>query len=142
VRKHFFQRLWDRLRRGPSPPRQEMQYFDLDLTTSESLYSQAACEQRPPEDLAADLICTGLAKRRASHDLLQRWESLSTREQEVAALICLNYTYRQIAGRLYLSADTVRTYARKAMYKFNTHSREELRILLQDWDFSQWDRRY
>ena len=65
--------------------------------------------------------------------------SLTPREQDVAALACLGYTNRQIAARLGISPDTVKTHVRNLLHKFELHSKDELRSLLQDWDFSAWE---
>jgi DNA-binding CsgD family transcriptional regulator len=69
---------------------------------------------------------------------MARWYSLSPREQQVAALICLNYTSRQIAARLRISPETVKTHTRNLLSKFDLRTRVELRELLADWDFSAW----
>ena len=49
-------------------------------------------------------------------------------------------TNRQIAARLMISPETVKTHLRNAQYKFDVHSKAELRALLSDWDFSAWDK--
>ena len=66
------------------------------------------------------------------------WEGLSPREQEVVALACLGRTNRQIAARLYLSPETIKTHMRHAQRKFGVANKSELRALLVDWDFSGW----
>ena len=60
--------------------------------------------------------------------------------KEIAALICLNYTSRQIAAKLHISPETVKTHAEHVLLKFSTTDRNALRMMLNGWDFSGWDR--
>lgn len=145
ARKHFFQRLWERFQRAL---RQETlpghtgrtRSYRLDTRLAKTLQRLAQAEQRPIQDVASDLLVSGLALRRTQRDLWQRWNSLSPREQNVAALICLGYTTDQIAARLYIAPSTVKTHARNALMKFAFENRNELRRMLSEWDFNQWDR--
>ncbi len=66
------------------------------------------------------------------------WESLSPREQDVTALSCLGFTNRQIAARLSLSPETIKTHVRNVLSKFGINSKSELRHILAGWDFSAW----
>jgi DNA-binding CsgD family transcriptional regulator len=71
-------------------------------------------------------------------ELGKRWRSLSPLEQEVTALARLGYTNRQIGGRLGISEETVKTHVCNALVKFNLHGKAELRMALEEWDFSGW----
>jgi RNA polymerase sigma factor (sigma-70 family) len=126
-------RLGFRRKTGP-------RYYELDETLEVMLEDLAQQEQRSPEDVATRLLAEGLQRRQAESDLWQRWQSLSAREQEVAALACLGYTNKQIASQLGVSAETVKTHLHHALTKFNLRTRTELGLLLADWDFSAWDR--
>jgi len=64
---------------------------------------------------------------------------LSPREQYVTALTCLRYTNPQIAARLGLSVETVRTYLRKALNKLGLQNKADLRVLFASWDFSEFN---
>ena len=97
-------------------------------------------EQRSPEELAEHLLSQAVQQRHETQALWQRWLSLSTREQQVAALACLGYTNKEIGLRLGVSGETVKTHLRNALIKFNLKTRSELRMLLSDWDFSAWER--
>ena len=66
------------------------------------------------------------------------WESLSQREQEVTAFTCLGLTNRQIAARLSLSPETIKSHIRSVLKKFGLNSKDELRHILADWDFKGW----
>ncbi len=136
----FVATLFDRLLSKLGLRRIERRKFTLDAALVQYVQALAEDEQRPPEELAADLLNSGLAQRDLSQESWQRWLTLSRREQEVAALICLNYTTRQIAARLKISPDTVKSHSRNLLYKFDLHSRGELRMLLVDWDFRAWER--
>jgi DNA-binding CsgD family transcriptional regulator len=97
-------------------------------------------EQRPVEEVQADMIVTALAQRRTHGELYKRWQSLSPREQEVTALACRGDTNRQMAARMGVSEETVKTHVRNALVKFNLHGKGELRMALEEWDFSEWDK--
>lgn len=117
----------------------ESLHFDLDEPHAMLLYDLAERERRSPQALANTLLADALETRRLAELSLQHWESLSPREQEVAALICLNYTNRQIAARLGLSPETVKTHAHNLMVKFELRTRAELRRALAGWNFSAWE---
>ncbi len=93
---------------------------------------------RPEDDLIQDLLAAGLTQYYSSDELWKRWETLSPRERDVAALACLSYTNKEIGRRLNISPETVKTHLRNALIKFNMHTRSELRLSLQSWDFSGW----
>ena len=112
--------------------------FELDESLSSALKALSLGEQRPEEEIQADLIAAGLAQHYSNSELRQRWDSLSSRERDVAALTCLGYTNRQIAAKLKVSPDTVKGYVRQVLVKFNLHSKNELRTMLGGWDFSNW----
>ena len=97
-------------------------------------------EQRPEEEIHADLLAAAIAQRHTSQELFNRWQSLSPLEQEVTALTCLGYTNHQIAAKLVVSHTTIKTHIRNILVKFQLHGKGELRIVFQDWDFREWDR--
>jgi DNA-binding CsgD family transcriptional regulator len=117
----------------------ETQKYSLDASLYTALNSLAEEQQRSPEDLASSFVASGLALQSEQKELWQRWQSLSPREQDVAALACLGYTNRQIGAVLSISPETVKTHLRNALVKFNLHTRSELHMLLQRWDFSAWE---
>ena len=115
------------------------QRYALDAEMEEALQALARQQQRSPEEVAANLVATGLASESARGQVWRQWRSLSAREQQVAAMTCLGYTNLQIAARLFLSVETVRSYSRNMQRKFNVNSKADLRVLLADWDFSAWE---
>ena len=128
--------LWQRLRRWLAPrPRS----FHLEGGLAAPLLELARRQQRSPDDVAADLLAEALQQRQVDAENTRLWRSLTRREQEVTALICLNYTSDEIALRLSLSPETVKTHARRILAKSGLSSRARLRQRLRHWDFSAWD---
>jgi DNA-binding NarL/FixJ family response regulator len=112
--------------------------FPVDVDLIRSLQDLAEQENRPRTELAAELLSYALAQRDVAEANLQCWRSLSVREQQVTALLCLGFTSKQIAARLVISPETVKSHAQRALLKFGLRSRTELRQALADWDFSAW----
>jgi len=130
--------LWLRLLSVLGYPAAPRISFHADMGLIQSLLALANQEQRGIDEVAIDLLSFALDQRQASDHCLQQWRTLSPREQEVTALICLNYTNRQIAARLEVSPETIKTHVRHVLRKFETSSKAELRQALADWDFSAW----
>ena len=116
-----------------------LQVIHLDRPTLNELQNLAEQENRPKEVVAADLLAFALVQRGAAETKLRRWQELSPREREVTALVCLNYTNRQIATRLSISLPTAKTHVRNVLRKFGLSRRSDLRLVLAEWDFSAWD---
>jgi DNA-binding CsgD family transcriptional regulator len=112
--------------------------FQFDEGLVESLQNLAECEQRSPSEIATSLLSEALVERQTLEMHFQQGHSLSRREQEITALISLNYTNRQIAAELNISPETFKSHVRNILYKFNARSKQELRQALSQWDFSAW----
>jgi non-specific serine/threonine protein kinase len=130
--------LWQRLLRALGYQPATSLSFHMDEEMARSLQELAAREQRQAAEVAADLLSSALAERNASGAMLKRWLRLSTREQQVAALVCLQYTNRQIAARLVITPETAKTHVRNVLRKFGLRSKAQLRQELAGWDFSDW----
>ncbi|HEX9618136.1 MAG TPA: helix-turn-helix transcriptional regulator [Anaerolineales bacterium] len=130
--------LWQRLLRALGYKPATRLSFHMDQELARSLQELAAREQRQAGEVAADLISSALAERHAGGEMLERWLRLSAREQQVAALVCLQYTNRQIAARLIITPETAKTHVRNVLRKFGLRSKEQLRRELAEWDFSDW----
>lgn len=120
--------------------RKQSDNFTLNVETIQTLQFIAERERRTPEEVANQILVDAMRDRLAQEDNWQRWHSLTPREQDVAALICLNYTTRQIAARLHISPETVKTHVQHLLDKFDAPDRNVLRLLLSGWDFSAWER--
>ena len=133
----LFQRVLRAIRRWFQ--RKQSANFTLNVETIRSLQFIAERERLTPEEVADRILVDAMRDRLAQEDNWQRWHSLTPREQEVAALVCLNYTTRQIAAKLHISPETVKTHAEHVLDKFDVPDRNILRLLLSGWDFSGWD---
>ena len=115
-------------------------YFDDGLTrVVESLAEQ---EGRLPEEVAAELIALALDQRTFVEETYLRWLALTPREQQIAALICLNYSNRQVSDLLGITQDTVRSHQRKVLSKLHLRTKAGLRRTLSSsigWDFKAWE---
>lgn len=114
--------------------------FNLDQDVHQALRHLAQEETRSETELAADLLANSLARLQANDKHWQKWQRLTPRQQEVAALICLGYTNQQIALRLTISPETVKTHVRNVLYKFNLRRKTDLQRALTSWDFSAWEK--
>jgi DNA-binding CsgD family transcriptional regulator len=134
----LFLAFWQRLRANLGFQPATHQSLPLGKELLQSLEQLAASERRSQDEVIADLLTCALAQRQAAEVNLRRWRELSPRERQVAALICLDLTNRQIAGRLKISPETVKTHVRHILEKFQARSKLALRLMLSDWDFSDW----
>ena len=112
--------------------------YALDDRLNRVLLTLAEKEQRPAEEVHAALLVDALRQRRNQEAAWQSWQALSPRQKDVTALSCLGYTNRQIAYRLGVSPETVKGYVRQVLVRFQLHSKDELRMLLTEWDFENW----
>jgi ATP/maltotriose-dependent transcriptional regulator MalT len=95
-------------------------------------------QKRPEEEVVADFTKVGINQFLTQHELEDRWSSLSHREQQVVALVCLGYRNYEIAEALVIAPDTVKSHLQRIFNKFDLHSSRELRVALKNWDFLEW----
>ena len=95
-------------------------------------------QQRAEEEIIADFTTVGLNQFLAQNEMEKRWSSLSHREQQVIALICLGYRNHEIAKTLTIAPETVKTHLQRIFDKFDLRSSKELRLALKAWDFRDW----
>lgn len=69
---------------------------------------------------------------------LRRWEELTDRQKEVAAMVCLGATNAEIAQELDISLTTVKTHMREVLRKFDVRGRHQLSYMLRRWDFTDY----
>jgi len=129
----FYMSIWKVLKRLWKGSRRKKKYIhSFDTPIDFKLIYSNAYEKRK-------------SKRKSSSvkedKIWQFWNSLSRREKDVTALTCLGYTNPQIAARLNLSVETVRTYLGFAIHKLNLQKKADLRVFFAGWDFSEWERR-
>jgi DNA-binding NarL/FixJ family response regulator len=111
----------------------------LDEDMSAWLHELSASENRPAYELAEQMLTYALIQRQRADENLRIWKDLSPREREVAALVTLGYTNREMAARLVVSPETIKTHTQRIMSKFQVKCKYDLRIALAEWDFREWD---
>ena len=116
----------------------QLLFLELDARHAVYLAQIAANTQASRQKVAQDLLKNALVDRQISEAHLAHWRALTPRQQQVAALACLNFTNRQIAARLGISPQTVKAHLRNLLHRFELHGKAELRQALEDWDFSEW----
>ena len=131
--------IWNRfLSRIGLRPKSGPRYYELSESLATTLSALAAHEGRPVHDLVPDLLAAGLTQYFSKDKLWQEWQSLTERERDVTALACLGMTNRQMAGKLGVSLNTIKTHMRNALAKFQVENKAKLRQKLDRWDFSAW----
>jgi ATP/maltotriose-dependent transcriptional regulator MalT len=95
-------------------------------------------QKRAEAEIIADFTKVGLNQFLTQNELQDRWSSLSHREQQVVALICLGYRNYEIAQTLVIAPETVKKHLQHIFDKFRLRSSKELRLVLKDWDFRDW----
>lgn len=120
-------------------PKSDLRTYQISESLQVTLSTLASHEGRPENELLPELLAAGLSQYYSLDELWKKWETLSPRERDVAALVCMGYTNRQIGARLHISAETVKTHLRNVLIKFQMRTRSELRLSLEKWDFSAWE---
>ena len=131
----FFHRLLLRLFGISQEPKPHTYNLNADLQIR--IADLAQQQQRSPEEITEQLLNQALNQQYAADETWLRWQSLSRREQQVAALASLGNTNAEIATYLNLAIDTVRSHIRSILVKFGVSSRKELGILLSGWNFDE-----
>jgi DNA-binding CsgD family transcriptional regulator len=112
--------------------------FEISESLHSTLVTLAKHEGRPEDEFATELLAAGLTQYFSRDELYQKWDSLTPREKEVTALLCLGYTNRQAAARMSVSSETVKFHTHNILGKFGVKSRTQLQQLLSIWDWSSW----
>lgn len=68
----------------------------------------------------------------------QAWFSLTIREREVIALVCMGHRNYEVAELLGIEYATVQTHLQNIFRKFGLRSRKEIRSALQSWPAEEW----
>lgn len=135
--------IWDRflylIGKRPTPGPRTYR-FDVSDSLQVTLSTIAKDEGRPEHDLIPELLNAGLTQYASNERVWKRWEALSAREKDVAALVCLDYTNSEIAARLHLSPNTVKARLGNVYRKFDVRKRSHLRLLLAHWNFTEWEK--
>ena len=68
----------------------------------------------------------------------KQWFSLTIRERQVVALVCMGHRNYEIASILRVENSTVQTHLQNIFRKFDLRSRGEIRTALISWPAEQW----
>lgn len=94
----------------------------------------AQLQNRSEYDVLNDIMFSALATLETGQRAYQSWQSLTSREKQVARLICEGYTNPQIAANLTIASDTAKVHVRNILTKFGLRTKEELRATLTEWN--------
>ena len=132
--------IWQRLLywiglRSDSGPRK----YEVTAPLQVSINTHAKHEGRPEHELFLDIVAAGLTQYSTNDRVWKKWESLTPREQEVTALVCLGYSNGQMAARMGITEAGVKFHLRNVYAKFELQKRSQLRQIFAGWDFSAWN---
>jgi DNA-binding CsgD family transcriptional regulator len=74
----------------------------------------------------------------ADPSVRKQWFSLTIRERQVVALVCMGYRNYDIASMLGVEYATIQTHLQKIFLKFGLRSRKEIRAALVSWPAEEW----
>src|SRR5688572_27754216 len=131
----ILQRLlyWIGLRSDPGPRK-----YEVETPLHVSLTTLAQSEGRPVHELFPDIVAAGLTQYSTNDRVWKKWESLTSREREVTALVCLGYTTGQMAFHMGVTQATIKFHLGNVYSKFEVKNRAKLRQTLAGWDFRGW----
>jgi DNA-binding CsgD family transcriptional regulator len=135
---NFLTRAWRRILGDLHLAPASTRLFACDEPVAFFIDELAQRERRSPDEVAAELLSQAVAERQLAERRMRMWRQLSRREQDVTALACLGFSGQEIAERLVISSETVKSHLRSATHKFSLRRRAELRQALANWDFSDW----
>ena len=131
----ILQRLlyWIGLRPDPGPRK-----YEVAAPLQVSLTTLAKHEGRPEHELFPDIVAAGLTQYSTQDRIWKKWESLTSREQQVTAWACLEYTNRQMAARMGVTEATVKFHLGNVYSKLRVKNRTMLRQKFAGWDFTEF----
>ncbi len=128
--------IWKRLLRlTDRRPNARPRTFQISEDIQKTLVTLSQHEGRPEDEIITELLAAGLTQYYSTDELYQKWESLTPREKEVTALVCLGYTNRQAAAKMSIASETVKYHVHNVFEKFGVKSRTQLQQLLSNWDW-------
>lgn len=130
----FIRRLFE----NKEEPEDDFRIFFSDHELVMTVREVAKKQGRAEEEVLTEFAKAGRDLFFNEDSLVRCWESLTFREQEVLALVCLGYRNYEIASRLSVSHQTVKSHLQNIFYKFSLRSKKELRNALKDWQIQEW----
>ena len=131
----IWQRILYLIGKRPNPG---LRTYEISESLQVTLSTLAEHEGRPEQEIVPQLLAAGLTQYYSKDKAWQQWLSLTAREREVTALACLGFTNQEMAKRLGVSLNTIKTHVRNALAKFEVTNKVKLRKKLKGWDFSEW----
>jgi DNA-binding CsgD family transcriptional regulator len=125
--------IWQRFLHliGKRPkPKSSPRTFEFSESLQVTLSKLAQHEGRPEHEFTSDLVAAGLKQYLLRENLKPKWRSLTPREKDVARLIHKGLTNDQIAKRLSLSPETIKTHVANVLLKFGVKRKSDLRHML------------
>lgn len=126
--------MWSKSNKRP-----ETVTFEADAELVKELHLAANAQRKRPEELLTELVARGLEKSAVRQELEDGLETLTPKEREVLRLIVRGLTNRQIADRLFVTSETVKTHVRHILVKLRVDSKVSLRLLLLDLGMRVWN---
>jgi DNA-binding NarL/FixJ family response regulator len=114
------------------------QFIRLEADLYLMLQELAAAQGKTIDDFTIEALYAIVSDNYAQTKNDRRWDTLTPREQQVAALACLGHTNQEIAQQLVISVNTVRSHMRSILDKYQAANKAELRLALAAWDFRAW----
>ncbi|MEM8861169.1 MAG: helix-turn-helix transcriptional regulator [Chloroflexota bacterium] len=139
----FIAQLIDSLKPKPAddePARIRTDYSRPLMMQLEKIRILARQEGRPEDEVAMEILKSGLERKRATNLSIHLLNELTDRELEVAALVCWGLNTAEIAGRLHITKSTARTHLSRIFVKLRVKHPAQIRDLLSWWDYSEWIR--
>jgi DNA-binding CsgD family transcriptional regulator len=121
-------------------PKSGPRYYHQTEEFRTNLTKLAEHQGRSEDEVFPELLTAGLIYFETQDIYWEQWLSLTEREKEVAALACLGLTNPEIAHRLGVSSETIKSHMSHVLTKMEIPTRHVLQQKLGDWDFSEWNR--
>jgi len=107
-----------------------------------SVNTLAQHEGRPEHELILDIVAAGLTQYSTNDKVWKQWESLTDREKEATAGVCLGRSNGQIAADMGITEAGVKFHLRNVYAKLKVKNRAGLRKKFTGWDFTGWMKIY
>ncbi len=112
--------------------------YHVDTQIAHRLDQLARVEQVSEEERLEALARFKQPRRIEDDPRWSDWVSFTELQQDILAFTCLGCTNSQIAMIVQFSRETVKYHLAHIRKRLGVHSKDELRALFDDWDFSDW----
>lgn len=112
--------------------------FYLTRSITRKIRYLANLHDTPAEQIFLNALEIGLAQQVADSQSIRKWHTLTPKEQEVAALICLGLANDEIATELSIAIGTVKAHVSHILHKLAAENRTHLQEQLRWWHVEDW----